>query len=202
MVITDIPTESSRYHSDPQIRWVNASSFSEVGFLEANAAQAKVALCCHNQDSHTLMAVLHLEHLTGGSIFTVSSYKEVGFERSLLQAGCDYCVNANELVAPILSQSATEVGLGSLMEQLISQNDEAQSLFTRTLNSNWQPCSWMETIEKLLQEASYLAVGLITKKQKMLVNPAADVRVEVGDTIIFLNRTDNTSPSNFFEPKP
>ncbi|MEE8479950.1 MAG: potassium channel family protein [Desulfobacterales bacterium] len=198
VVIANMPI-SRLYHEMPNVKWLETSSFSEEGFTQAGAQHAKVALVDHKQDSHTLMAVLRLEIITKGAVFSVASYRESGFDAQLIQAGCDVCLNVDELVAPILSQTANHFGLGFLVEEMISRDDHSQSLFVRTLNDSWKTCKWDVVIEGFIKEYGFLPVGFIKRKEeKMVVNPDMNCEVEVGDTIIFITRADTKIEASCF----
>ncbi|MDX2470049.1 MAG: NAD-binding protein [SAR324 cluster bacterium] len=187
----------------PQISWIQASSFSDKGINLANAKNARIAFIDHKRDSHTLMAVLRLENLTGGSIFTIASYREPDFDERLIDVGCDYCINVDELIAPILSQNAVHHGVGALIEQIISHKPGSQSLFILTLLNGWEDRTWDQALDELKGENDYLPIGLIkTGGNKMIVNPHSNLSVKTGDRMILITKSDERfDPELFYEPK-
>ena len=48
-----------------------------------------MAFVDHEHDGLTLIAVLELERISGGTIFTVAGYREDDFDQQLIKAGCD-----------------------------------------------------------------------------------------------------------------
>ncbi|MBF0289004.1 MAG: NAD-binding protein [SAR324 cluster bacterium] len=169
------------------IDWVLAKVSSDKGFVEARVKEAKVAFVDHEQDNHTLMEVIRLENLTDGAIFTIASYRVGEIGDRLLEAGCDFSVNSDELIAPVLSQSAAHQGVGRLIEQIISQDHHSESMFARKLSHNWKECSWFDTMVYLKTKYEYLAMGLMKQgNDRLLTNPAMDVPVSVGDSVLFI----------------
>ncbi|MBF0353424.1 MAG: SEL1-like repeat protein [SAR324 cluster bacterium] len=192
-------------HSETRLnlRWVQASSFSEEGFKLAQAYQARIALIDHQEDSHTLMAVLRLERVTGGSIFTVASFREHGFNHRLMEVGCDFCISVDELVAPILKNNSIHFGIGDLVEHIISQDHNTESLCVRKLSAKWQTKTWIDAITELNRDYGFLPAGLIRKGEPMmLVNPQIDVPVAPGDFLLFLVRNDLETDLPIFEKTP
>ena len=49
------------------------------------------------------MSVLRLEQATDGEVFTIATYHKEDFDQQLFKVGCDYCLDPEELIAPILS---------------------------------------------------------------------------------------------------
>ena len=189
--------------ANKNISWILASSFTDEGIHQANALNARIAFIDHKRDSHTLMAVLRLENLTGGKIFTIASYREPDFDERLIEVGCDYCVNVDELIAPILSQNAVHHGVGSLIEQIISHKPGSQSLFILTLLDAWKDRPWGEALDELKGEYNYLPIGLIkTGENKMIVNPHSKLQVQRGDRMILITKSDDKfDPNLFYESK-
>ena len=136
------------------------------------------------------MAVLRLETITQGKIFSVASYREPGFDERLLGVGCDYCINVDELIAPILYQNAIHHGIGNLIEQIISHQPQSESLSVVKLSDKWNERTWIKTVLKLKERFGILPVGLITENgAKMLTNPDPEVVVKPTDSLIFIART-------------
>ncbi len=187
----------------PQITWIQASSFSDKGINLANAKEARIAFIDHKRDSHTLMAVLRLETLTGGAIFTIASYREPDFDERLIDIGCDYCINVDELIAPILSQNAVHHGIGSLIEQVISHKKGSQGLYIVTLLDGWRDRTWNQALDELKGEYNYLPIGLIkTGENKMIVNPHSNLDVKTGDRMILISESGTQfDPDLFFESR-
>jgi len=174
----------------PRVEWIQAKSYSDYGLEKANAANARIAFIDHERDSHTLMAVLRLETITQGKIFSVASYREPGFDERLLGVGCDYCINVDELIAPILYQNAIHHGIGNLIEQIISHQPQSESLSVVKLSDKWNERTWIKTVLKLKERFGILPVGLITENgAKMLTNPDPEVVVKPTDSLIFIART-------------
>ncbi|MCG8418577.1 MAG: ion channel [Proteobacteria bacterium] len=190
-------TDRSSY----KYRWVHASSFSDEGLQLANAKTARVAFIDHEQDSHTLMAVLRLEKLSNLGCFAIASYRQPGFDKRLRNVGCDFALNANELIAPILTQSARHYGMGTLVEEIISQTPQSESLFVAQLSANWVTQTWSETITALKTQYEYLPVALFSEQdQRLIVSPAPDMPVQPGYSIIFLTLTGNGIEGDIFVP--
>ena len=80
------------------------------------------------------MAVLCLEQETDGEIFTIATFRDDNFDQHLLKVGCDFCLKFDDLIVPILAQSANNSGLGNLVSQLLSSDLSTQSLFVRRLS--------------------------------------------------------------------
>jgi len=190
VVVSLLPPLGS-YPNRAKVDWVQASSFSDDGLAAARAEEAKMAFIDHQRDSHTLMAVLRLEKITNGEIFTVASYREPEFDERLLAVGCDYCINVDEMVAPILSQNAAYPGIGMLVEQLISHQHDSESLYVEQLNDKWTEQPWLETVIQLKENYHFLPVGLILgHNNKMLVNPKPDHLVKVNDRLVLICLTE------------
>jgi len=182
------------------LSWIQAKSFSDFGLTAADASNARVAFIDHERDSHTLMAVLRLETITDGKVFSIASYREPDFDNRLLEVGCDYCINVDELIAPILSQNAVHPGIGKLLEEIISHQGHTQSLFVKSLSEKWQPTTWLDVVVKLKKESGYLPVGLIPKSgEGLLINPAAKVVVNQQDTLILLASAETTFDPQWLE---
>ena len=49
-----------------------------------------------------------------------------GKDQQLFKVGCDYCLDPEELISPILSQSAFNPGLGTLIEEIILEESTTQ----------------------------------------------------------------------------
>ncbi|MDT8447363.1 MAG: ion channel [bacterium] len=184
----------------PELTWVQASSFSDFGIGHTHPTKARIAFIDHQRDSHTLMAVLRLESLTNGDIFTVASYKEPDFDERLIGVGCDYCVNVDELIAPIMSQNAVHPGVGMLIEQIISHKPESQSLFVLTLTEQWEACSWIDSTAKLKETDEILPLALIRAgDNRLMVSPHPEVTVNPGDRMILITQADAKFEQAYFE---
>ncbi len=184
------------------VHWIHAGSYSDEGFHKARCNEAKVAFIDHQRDSHTLMSVLRMETHTQGNIFTIASFHSIEFGKKLKQVGCDFCINADELVVPLLSQSATHKGVGMLVEQIISQDSSSESIFVRRLKTYWKTISWLELMIEMKAQYDYLPVSLIKKiRRKLLVNPHHDTLVEAGDMVLFITKT-GADVCEDFEPHP
>lgn len=189
--------------SELNLEWIVEDSHSVNAITLARATEAKIAFIDHAHDGHTLMTVLRMEQITGGSIFTIASFREPDFNQQLLKVGCDFCFNATELTAPILSQTANHEGTGVLVEQLISEEASGSNLMVRKLNSKWENCSWLKCIEILKTRAKQLPVGLIKtqgEEAKLLTNPAVSVIVESGDQVLFIVKSEEEIVQDFYEP--
>jgi len=183
----------------PDTTWVRASSFSDDGLAKAKADKARIAFIDHQRDSHTLMSVLRLEKLTNGSVFSIASYREPGFDKRLIGVGCDYCINVDELIAPILSQNALHHGIGDLIEQVIRQHGDDDCLQMVILTENFIPQTWLETMEWIKGRFGHLAVTLIKgNSNKMLVNPHPDVQVTPGDRLLVITHHSIEFDSTYF----
>ena len=124
VVLSDIP-RLEEIPGNLEVEWIEGNSNSEKSFLEARSSEAKVALIDHSDDGQNLMSVLRLEQATDGEVFTIATYHKEDFDQQLFKVGCDYCLDPEELIAPILSQSALNPGLGTLIEEIIF--DQLQS---------------------------------------------------------------------------
>jgi len=183
----------------PDTTWVRASSFSDDGLGFSKADKARIAFIDHQRDSHTLMSVLRLEKLTNGSVFSIASYREPGFDKRLIGVGCDYCINVDELIAPILSQNALHHGIGDLIEQVIRQHGDDDCLQMVILTENFIPQTWLETMEWIKGRFGHLAVTLIKgNSNKMLVNPHPDVQVTPGDRLLVITHHSIEFDSTYF----
>jgi len=133
------------------------------------------------------MSVLRLEQATDGEVFTIATYHKEDFDQQLFKVGCDYCLDPEELIAPILSQSALNPGLGTLIEEIILEESTTQSLHVRHLSQEWEANSWLATILDLKSKEEELLVGLIrSQTQKLLVNPNPELKVNPGDRLIYI----------------
>jgi len=199
VVITEnLPEES--IPEGLEVNWVQGKSNSEHSFRKAQATEAKVAFIDHEHDGQTLMAVLRLEQETGGEIFTIASYREPDFDVQLMKVGCDFCLKADELTAPILAQTAAHKGYGTLITQILSEEAHMQSLFVRRLSGAWQARSWVDTVQQIKQQSDQLPVGLLLgKSRKLLVNPHPEFVVDSGDSLIFLALEESLRDQPFYE---
>ena len=169
------------------VRWVQAPTTSGSGLTEAGGSGARVVFINHDADSHTLMSVLRLEKLTGGTIYTVASYDEPGFDQILLSAGCDFAINEEELAAPVLVQTSTNEGYGLLLEELVSQDPSTHSVVSQKLPAGWTSRSWQEARTHLKTAHEVLALGLIRASDGELhTHPELEDRVSAGDQLLFL----------------
>lgn len=180
-------------------RWVHASSFSNDGLKLANAEAARIAFIDHKEDRHTLMAVLRLESISKEACFAIASYRQPGFDERLQTAGCDFALNANELIAPLLTQTARHQGIAALVEEIISQHPRSESLFVKELSPEWRSRTWLETLSRLKRQYEYLPVALIDPvHHSLIVCPTNDTRVEPGHGIVFLTLTGNGARDDVF----
>ena len=184
---------------DYRYRWIHASSYSDEGMHLADAANARIAFIDHKADSHTLMAVLRLERLSEHNCFAIASYHQAGFDERLRHVGCDFTLNANELIAPILTQAARQYGMGNLVEEIISQNPHSESLFIAKLSGNWRSSTWLDTVRDIKRLHDYLPVALLHDDGTLLVCPSYDVLVHPGDHLLVLSLTGNGIDGNTFE---
>ena len=169
------------------IEWIEGDSNSEKSFQQARSTEAKVALIDHSDDGQNLMSVLRLEEATDGEVFTIASYHKEDFDQQLFKVGCDFCMDPEEMIAPILSQSALNPGLGTLIEEIILEESTTQSLHVRHLSQDWEPSSWISTILTMKEKDEELAVGLIRcQTHKLIVNPHPDLQVNPGDRLIYI----------------
>ena len=193
------------------IEWIEGDSNSEKSFQQAKSTKAKVALIDHSDDGQNLMSVLRLEEATDGEVFTIATYHKEDFDQQLFKVGCDFCLDPEEMIAPILSQSALNPGLGTMIEEIILEESTTQSLHVRQLSQDWEPLSWISTILAIKEEDEELVVGLIrSQTHKLLVNPHPDLKVNPGDRLIYIaptsalpnqigNEQDNFDISEFSE---
>ena len=169
------------------IEWIEGDSNSEKSFHQSRSTEAKVALIDHADDGQNLMSVLRLEEATDGEVFTIATYHKEDFDQQLFKVGCDFCMDPEEMIAPILSQSALNPGLGTLIEEIILEESTTQSLHVRHLSQEWEPSSWMSTILAMKEEDEELPVGLIRgQTHKLLVNPHPELQVNPGDRLIYV----------------
>ncbi|MBC8259290.1 MAG: NAD-binding protein [SAR324 cluster bacterium] len=186
VVLSDIPL-LEEIPANLNVEWIEGDSNSEKSFLQAKSTEAKVALIDHADDGQNLMSVLRLEQATDGEVFTIASFHKEDFDQQLFKVGCDFCLDPEELIAPILSQSALNPGLGTLIEEVILEESKTQSLHVRHLSQDWQPASWLSTIVNLKEKEEKLPVGLIrSQSHKLLVNPHPDIQVNPGDRLIYI----------------
>ena len=184
-----------------EVDWIRECSYSLEAFKLAQASDANVAFVDHEHDGLTLIAVLELERISGGTIFTVASYREDDFDQQLIKAGCDFCINTLELTAPLLSQTSAHPGTGVLIESIISGQPPSERIFSRQFNKKWVPRTWIETLLELKKEYSYLPLGLIRAyDRRMLCNPNNDVMVEPGDTLLFMAKSEEERDLEIFLP--
>ncbi len=184
-----------------EVDWIRECSYSLEAFKLAQASDANVAFVDHEHDGLTLIAVLELERISGGTIFTVASYREDDFDQQLIKAGCDFCINTRELTAPLLSQTSAHPGTGVLIESIISGQPPSERIFSRQFNKKWVPRTWIETLLELKKEYSYLPLGLIRAyDRRMLCNPNNDVMVEPGDTLLFMAKSEEERDLEIFLP--
>ena len=117
------------------------------------------------------------------------------------RVGCDFCLQVDDLVAPLLSQSAENSGLGTMIEQILSEESSTQSLFVRKLKIDWVPKNWLETISEVKRQCNHLAVGLIRHREsRLLVNPHPETMVYSGDKLIFIALESEENRQILFEP--
>ena len=186
VVLTSLP-QSEEIPENLSVEWIQDPTNTEEAFRKARASLAKVAFVDHLQDGQTFMAVLCLEQETDGEIFTIATFRDDNFDQHLLKVGCDFCLKFDDLIVPILFQSANNSGLGNLVSQLLSSDLSTQSLFVRRLSYDWITANWEETILKIKKEYGYLPVGLIRRgTNKLLVNPHFGQPVNPGDSLIFI----------------
>ncbi|HIO62057.1 MAG TPA: hypothetical protein EYN39_09695, partial [Deltaproteobacteria bacterium] len=211
IVLTNIPL-LEEIPGNLNVEWIEGDSNSEKSFLEAKSTEAKVALIDHAHDGQNLMAVLRLEQATDGEVFTIATYHKEDFDQQLFKVGCDFCLDPEELIAPILSQSALNPGLGTLIEEIILEEPTTQSLKVRHLSREWEADSWLSTILKLKEKEGELPVGLIrSQTHKLLVNPHPEMEVNPGDRLIYITsaqqkgdefESSEDSDSTLIEVKP
>ncbi|HIA57429.1 MAG TPA: hypothetical protein EYN97_08485, partial [Candidatus Lambdaproteobacteria bacterium] len=211
IVLTNIPL-LEEIPGNLNVEWIEGDSNSEKSFLEAKSTEAKVALIDHAHDGQNLMAVLRLEQATDGEVFTIATYHKEDFDQQLFKVGCDFCLDPEELIAPILSQSALNPGLGTLIEEIILEEPTTQSLKVRHLSREWEADSWLSTILKLKEKEGELPVGLIrSQTHKLLVNPHPELEVNPGDRLIYITsaqqkgdefESSEDSDSTLIEVKP
>ncbi len=169
------------------IEWIEGDSNSEKSFHQSRSTEAKVALIDHADDGQNLMSVLRLEEATDGEVFTIATYHKEDFDQQLFKVGCDFCMDPEEMIAPILSQSALNPGLGTLIEEIILEESTTQSLHVLQLSQDWESLSWMSTILAMKEQEEELPVGLIRgQTHKLLVNPHPDLQVNPGDRLIYI----------------
>ena len=183
------------------IEWISLPSTSEQAFRQARAQEGRVAFIDNQHDGNTLVAVLRMEQVTNGDIFSIASYREADFDQQLTRAGCDFCIHAESLVAPMLVQAVEQVPLATTLEQIISFDPASESLFVRELRADWSSKSWLETIKTIKEKTDQLPVGLIRTMEDephLLTNPRADVTVEAGDKLLFLARPQVAEASEFY----
>mgnify|MGYP003314466894 FL=1 len=151
-----------------EVDWIRECSYSLEAFKLAQASDANVAFVNHEHDGLTLIAVLELERISGGTIFTVAGYREDDFDQQLIKAGCDYCINTRELTAPLLSQTSAHPGTGVLIESIISGQPPSERIFSRQFNKKWVPRTWIETLLELKKKYSYIPLGPVSYTQLTL----------------------------------
>ena len=199
VVLSDIPM-LEKIPGNLDVEWIEGDPNSENSFLEARSSEAKVALIDHADDGQNLMSVLRLEHATDGEVFTIATYHKEDFDQQLFKVGCDYCLDPVELIAPILSQSASNPGLGTLIEEIILEESTTQSLHVRQLSQEWETNSWLSTILELKESEEELPVGLIlSQTHKLLVNPHPALQVNPGDRLVYIAPVKSSDIQNGFE---
>ena len=177
------------------VEWIEGDSNSEKSFQQAHADEAKVAFIDYADDGQNLMSVLRLEQATDGEVFTVATYHKEDFDQQLFKVGCDYCLDPEELIAPILSQSALNPGLGTLIEEIILEESTTQSLHVNKLNQESESKNWLSTILETKENGEVLPVGLIhSQTHKLLVNPHPELIVNPGDRLVLI------APLSFARP--
>ena len=182
------------------VEWIEGDTNSEKIFQQAHSNEAKVAFIDHADDGQNLMSVLRLEQATDGEVFTVATYHKEDFDQQLFKVGCDYCLDPEELISPILSQSAFNPGLGTLIEEIILEESTTQSLHVRQLTQESQSKSWLSTIVELKGSEEELPVGLIrSQTHKLLVNPHPELIVNPGDRLVFIAPVNSAAQLNGFE---
>ena len=186
VVLSEIPIlEEIPYNLD--VQWIEGDSNSEKSFQQAKSTEAKVALIDHGDDGQNLMAVMRLEEATDGEVFTIATFHKEDFDQQLFKVGCDFCLDPEELIAPILSQAALNPGLGTLIEEIILEESTTQSLHVRKLSQEWESASWLSTVLNLKENEGGLPVGLIRNQtHKLLVNPHPELQVNFGDRLIYI----------------
>ena len=186
VVLSEIPIlEEIPYNLD--VEWIEGDSNSEKSFQQAKSTEAKVALIDHGDDGQNLMAVMRLEEATDGEVFTIATFHKEDFDQQLFKVGCDFCLDPEELIAPILSQAALNPGLGTLIEEIILEESTTQSLHVRKLSQEWESASWLSTVLNLKENEGGLPVGLIRNQtHKLLVNPHPELQVNSGDRLIYI----------------
>ncbi len=199
VVLTDTPI-LEEIPGNLDVEWIEGDSNSEKSFQQAKSTEAKVALIDHADDGQNLMSVLRLEEATDGEVFTIATYHKEDFDQQLFKVGCDFCMDPEELIAPILSQSALNPGLGTLIEEIILEESTTQSLHVRQLSQEWKASSWLSTILTMKAKDEELPVGLIRcQTHKLLVNPHPELQVNPGDRVIFIAPVSSQAQQNGYE---
>ena len=182
------------------IEWIQGPSNAEESFRKANAKEAKVAFIDHRHDGQNLMAVLRLEEESDGEVFSISTYHEKDFDQQLHKVGCDFSLQVDDLVAPLLSQSAYNSGLGTMVEKFLSQDAETQKLFVRKLKHDREPKDWLSTLVEIKKLAEVLPVGLICSRTgEMIANPHPGIEVQPGDNLVFIGLESFVKAEEIFE---
>ena len=171
-------------------RWIHESSHSSEGLAHAEAETAGIAFIDHERDTSTLMATLRLERISDGRCFAIACYREPDFDIRLRNVGCQFALNANELIAPILTQSGRHYGMGYLVEEVISQLPNSEGLFVAELNEHWSPTEWRNAVVRMKIDYGCLPVALLADEgQRLVTFPAPGDFVRTGDAVLLLRRT-------------
>lgn len=180
-------------------RWIHESSHSSEGLAHAEAETASIAFIDHERDTSTLMATLRLEQLSEGRCFAIACYREPEFDVRLRNVGCQFALNANELIAPILTQSGRHYGMGYLVQEIISQLPDSEGLFVAELNDRWSSTEWRNAVIRLKVDYGCLPVALVADGgQRLITFPNPDDLVRPGDSLILLRRSSLGTSSPIF----
>ncbi len=190
MVVIDNNPETRQILEEGKFPFINDDATSEDVLIEAGIERAKGLVSVVASDADNLFITITARGLNPG-VFILARAEEEHTEKKLLRAGANrvclpYLIGGQKMAQSIIKPAVTDFleftfhnrGMGLEMEELLV-SEESRLNGVNLMNSG------------IRQEMNVIFVAIRKKDGRMKFNPSSETRIESGDTLISLGKSDD-----------
>ncbi|UCF56697.1 MAG: potassium channel protein [Deltaproteobacteria bacterium] len=190
MVVIDNDSEERQAFEDEDIPYITDDATSEDALLEAGIERAKGLVSVVASDADNLFITMSARTLNPG-LFILARAAEEHTEKKLLRAG------ANKVFMPYLiggqkmAHSITKPAVTDFLEFTVHTKDMGLEMGELVVSEKSRLNGAALIDSGIRQEMDVIIVAIRTREGEMKFNPSSQTRIEAGDTLISLGKSND-----------
>lgn len=190
MVVIDNDPETRQILEDEGIPFINDDATSEDVIVEAGISRAKGLISVVASDADNLFITMSARGLNPGA-FILARADEEQTEKKLLRAGADRVVMPYLIGGQKMAQSIIKPAVTDFLEFTVHNRDMGLEM-GELLVSKSSRLNGVTLIDSgIRREMDVIIVAVRKRDGEMRFNPSSETRIESGDTLISLGKSDD-----------